>query len=141
MTDPTPPRQATRPRAQRILGATAVAFVLIVVPYTIGLTAWNSARHRPNRTLQQLGAIHQQVIVFKVKRKRLPDSLGEVYEDPDEVPIDHWGTPFRLVNTLLDPGYDIASAGPDATFGTTDDLAWSSVQPRDEGRSGSLAAP
>ena len=36
--------------------------------------------------------------------------------------LDMWGTPFRLA--FRDEGYEITSAGPDATWGTPDDIAY-----------------
>lgn len=41
--------------------------------------------------------------------------------------IDPWGKPYRLELADRDPGFDIASGGPDRAFGTGDDIRMTSL--------------
>jgi hypothetical protein len=70
---------------------------------------------------------------FRAQNGRLPGSLDEAF--PTGVPLDRWGNPYVL-KVSSDPnsvGYQIWSAGPDATMGTADDEAMNSFVPTPNG--------
>jgi hypothetical protein len=73
----------------------------------------------------RLNALAGDLARFHDDEARFPDSLPELRgthaRGSHHAPhVDHWGTPFRYART--DAGYALRSAGPDATFGTADDL-------------------
>jgi len=61
--------------------------------------------------------IDQKAKVYRVKKKKLPDSIEELYKDEDQ-PTDPWGNKFRFVKGG-DKGYDIISYGADGHEGGT----------------------
>ena len=76
----------------------------------------------------QLERVWQKVVIFKVKKKRLPENLEEVFA-PEPAPTDRWGHPIMWVT----PGpqgapFALVSLGADGLPGgdpSTDDRdAW-----------------
>lgn len=124
---PTPPTPPTGPSTSRVM-LTATALTLGVgTVAAMGLMPDDTCHGCHASTELQIQRLHNQVAVFKIKRERLPDGLWELFDDEDDLPVDAWHRSFRLVSTLLDPGYDIQSAGPDGSFGTPDDITLSSL--------------
>jgi general secretion pathway protein G len=61
--------------------------------------------------------VDQKVKIYKVKKKKLPDSLDELYKNEDK-PVDPWGNEFRYTKSGA-KGYDIISLGADGKEGGT----------------------
>lgn len=63
----------------------------------------------------EIGKIEQNLVLFRMKKKRLPETPGELYEGEDW-PIDPWGNLYRL-EAGLDGQLVVVSLGADGAPG------------------------
>ena len=123
--DPTPPECPPPPGLlERLWEA---------LPPVPGFVVFTCVGPRESAALH-LGRVNQAVEIFRLRKKRLPRSLDEVYADAP-VPVDPWGQPFVL---LYDPAapdrYDLVSWGADGLPGDRcglpdgADIRWSAMR-------------
>ena len=113
-----------------ILGILAV----LIVPNFVGVG--ERARHKT--VVASIKELENNIARFEADVGRLPESLQELVEKPDDwpeeqtwhpylrhgkLPVDPWGSPYQYVK----PGehnedYDLFSPGPDRQPGTDDDI-------------------
>jgi general secretion pathway protein G len=79
-----------------------------------------------------IAGISEAVDLYETDNGNLPDSLNALitkgseqnwngpYIRDGKVPVDPWGSTYQY--TKKDNNYEIRSAGPDKSFGTTDDV-------------------
>lgn len=116
-------------RSRRGMTLMEVMIVIVIILLLMGVLTFgvmNSLEQaRSDATELLIGRINQQVVVYKVKKKKLPDELSDVFKTED-VPLDSWGNPFQFRKGGK-AGYDIISAGPDGKPGTADDIKMSDL--------------
>lgn len=81
-----------------------------------------------NATRASIANVATAVSMYEVSLGKFPSSLKDLTVDVEsfnaplsDVPVDSWGTEFQY-KTLGRGKFEIRSAGPDASFGTEDDL-------------------
>ena len=68
----------------------------------------------PRNTAERL---EERVIIFQLRKKRLPTPADLDAMFPDGLPTDGYGHPLRYVLVDEDPGFDIVSLGRDGAWG------------------------
>ncbi|MCB9680361.1 MAG: type II secretion system protein GspG [Alphaproteobacteria bacterium] len=103
-------------RGMTLLEVMIVIAIILMLMGTLafGLTGMYESARADNARLM-ITKIDQKVKVYQLRKKKLPDSMEELYRGED-APIDPWGNPF-LFRKGGKKGYDIVSMGRDGKDG------------------------
>ncbi|MCK5850849.1 MAG: type II secretion system protein GspG [Kiritimatiellae bacterium] len=115
-------------------GFTLVEIMLVVIiigilaTVVVGKFGGVSERASRNATRASIGNIGLAVEAYEMEAGKFPASLQDLTQGTDErapllasLPIDAWGTEFQYKKTGKFT-YEVRSAGPDASFGSSDDI-------------------
>lgn len=91
--------------------------ILLMGVLTYGLNSMFSGAQADTARIQ-IQQIDQRIQLFKIKKKKLPDSLADLYKD-EPVPVDPWGNDYVFRGGGGKNGYDIMSYGADGKEGGT----------------------
>lgn len=95
-----------------------IAIILLLMgALTFGLVSTFGEAQSDTAGLQ-IARINEKVQIYKVKKRKLPESLSDVYRGEDP-PLDPWGNPFVFRKGSGPDGYDIISFGADGREGGT----------------------
>ena len=88
-----------RPRSRRGMTMMEIMIVITIIVLLTGVLMWGimgtaQAAYQDSARLQ-IGKIEQDVVLFKMKKKRLPETLAELYKN-EPAPTDPWGNPYQL---------------------------------------------
>lgn len=88
-----------RPRRRRGMTLMEIMIVITIIVLLTGVLMWGimstAGKAYQESARLQIGKIEQDVVLFKMKKKRLPETLGELYKN-EPVPTDPWGNEFQL---------------------------------------------
>jgi len=110
-----------RPRGRRGMTLMEIMIVITIIVLLTGVLMWGimgtavAAYHDSARL--QIGKIEQDVVLFKMKKKRLPETLAELYKN-EPVPTDPWGNAYQLEGGQGD-SLVVVSLGADGKPGGT----------------------
>ncbi|MCB9665913.1 MAG: type II secretion system protein GspG [Alphaproteobacteria bacterium] len=112
-------------RARRGMTLMEVMIVIAIILLLMGVLTFGLAsmfgEAQGDAAGLMIQRIDQKVKIYKVKKRKLPDSLDEVYRG-EEVPKDPWGNSFVYRKSGGKDGYDIISYGADGKEGGDDDV-------------------
>jgi len=95
-----------------------IAIILLLMgALTFGLVSTFGEAQADTAALQ-IARINEKVQIYKVKKRKLPDDLSDVYRGEDP-PMDPWGNQFVYRKGGGANGYDIISYGNDGREGGT----------------------
>lgn len=107
-----------------------IAIILLLMgALTFGLVG-QFGQAQADTAVLMMSKISDKVLIYKIKKRKLPDDLSDVYPDDHEMPVDPWGNPFVYRKGGGSNGYDIVSYGADGREGGTGnnaDLKWSEI--------------
>lgn len=112
-------RQRRRRRGMTLMEVMIVLAIIILLMgvLTYGLQSMFSGAQADTARIQ-IQQIDQRISLFKIKKKKLPDSLSDLYKD-EPVPRDPWGNEYVFRSGGGKNGYDIISYGADGHEGGT----------------------
>ena len=110
------------PRSRRGMTLMEIMIVITIIVLLTGVLMWGIMRTAGQAYAEtarlQIGKIEQDVVLFKMKKKKVPDSLQELYKD-EPIPKDPWGNEYVLGNGSGKKGFEIMSYGADGKEGGT----------------------
>lgn len=112
--------EATRSRRGMTLMEVMIVIAIIMLlmgALTFGLISTFGQAQADTAALQ-IAKINEKVQIYKVKKKKLPDDLSDLYRGEDP-PMDPWGNAFVFRKGSGPDGYDILSYGADGREGGT----------------------
>ncbi|HMV65782.1 MAG TPA: type II secretion system protein GspG [Myxococcota bacterium] len=112
-------RQRRRRRGMTLMEVMIVLAIIILLMgvLTYGLQSMFSGAQADTARIQ-IQQIDQRISLYKIKKKKLPDSLSDLYKD-EPVPRDPWGNEYVFRSGGGKNGYDIISYGADGHEGGT----------------------
>lgn len=113
--------RSRRRRSRRGMTLMEVMIVIAIILLLMGALTFGLAQMfgeaQGDTASLMIARINEKVKIYQVKKKKLPDSLEELYKGED-VPKDPWGNAFVL-RKGGNKGYDIISYGSDGKEGGT----------------------
>lgn len=108
-------------RARRGMTLMEVMIVIAIILLLMGALTFGLAQMfgeaQGDTASLMIARINEKVKIYQVKKKKLPDSLSEIYKG-EEGPKDPWGNEF-VYRKGGAKGYDIISYGADGKEGGT----------------------
>lgn len=96
-----------------------IALILLLMGVTMGIVMNGLAQGQAGAAAAQMNAIAQQVQIYKVRKRKAPKSLQDLYSGQD-APVDPWGAEFVYQSPGPDGrDFEIISYGADGREGGT----------------------
>ncbi len=116
-------RRALAPgRRRRGLTLLEVMIVIAIILLLMGVLTFGLSnlfgQAQSDAAMLQINRINEQVRIYQIKKKKLPNDLKDVFQD-EPVPSDPWGNAYMIKVGGGKGGYDIISLGADGKEGGT----------------------
>ncbi len=124
-------RSARRRSGRRGMTLMEVMIVIAIILMLMGALTFGLGsmfkEAQGDTALLQITRISERVRIFQMKKKKVPNSLSEIYKN-EPLPKDPWGNEFVLRSGGGKKGFDLISYGADGSEGGGDDIKLSDAE-------------